>query len=162
MNLYCGNNRLDPRVLDGSLIIPDPHRGKHLCFKKGIGKGLSLPMDPSYGNGYEAINNEKVWCGVGPIPNASYSRTGSIAQCFQKGVGVGKKLRYERDHNNDDVDEREPLIRGREPGLVLLWLIGIFIGLFIIVWTSYGFKESLKAATLGPLLLVYEDEGSVH
>lgn len=149
MNLYCGNNRLDPRVLDGSLIIPDPHRGKYFCFKKGIGKGLSLPYDASYGNGYDPINNEKVWCGVGPIPNASYSRAGSAAQCFQKGVGIGKKLRYERDHIY--------LGHNNEP-MVLLWLIGIFISLFIIVWTSYGFNESLKATTMGPLLLVYEDD----
>ncbi|GHV58475.1 hypothetical protein AGMMS49579_26060 [Spirochaetia bacterium] len=86
---YCGNNKLDSRVVNGSLKIPNEYDGRYICFKKGIGKGKTL--SPYINDDYEPIFKEKVWCGKGDLPEG-YDRKGTFAQCYQKGVGVGKKL----------------------------------------------------------------------
>lgn len=83
--MYCGNNRLDPQVLSGELIIGN----RYQCLQRGIGKGLALP---AYSGAYEPIDREKIYCGKSNALPRGYDRFGTNAQCFQKGVGVGKSL----------------------------------------------------------------------
>lgn len=83
--MYCGNNRLDPRVVNGDLVVGDRYR----CFQRGVGKGMTLPP---YSGGYDPIHNEKIYCGKKDNLPQGYARFGSNSQCFQKGVGVGKKI----------------------------------------------------------------------
>jgi hypothetical protein len=83
--MYCGNNRLDPRVVNGDLVVGDRYR----CFQRGVGKGMTLPP---YSGDYDPIHNEKIYCGKKDSLPQGYARFGSNNQCFQKGVGVGKKI----------------------------------------------------------------------
>lgn len=83
--MYCGNNALEPRLLNGQLFIGDRYR----CFRKGVGKGLS--MRPYSGN-YQPIHDERIYCGKSNRLPYGYDRFGSNLQCFRKGVGVGKSL----------------------------------------------------------------------
>lgn len=83
--MYCGNNRRDPRVVNGTLVIGN----RYQCLQKGVGKGLTLP--PNTGE-YEPIFVEKIYCGKKNSLPRGYDRFGSNSQCFQKGVGVGKRI----------------------------------------------------------------------
>jgi len=139
-NIYCGNNRLDSRVVDGTLRIPtNPYQ----CFRKGVGKGLSMPLDQSYGSGYDPIDRTKLWCGSGPMPrNQGYTRRGSNVQCLRKGVGVGKKLKYERSGGVAVVPLPEETGIGLRP---LLWLVVVLVGIVAAVWlVSSLFKPRQK------------------
>ena len=47
-NIYCGNNRNNPKVVNGQQRIGT----KYTCLRAGIGVGKNLPYDPSYLNEY--------------------------------------------------------------------------------------------------------------
>lgn len=81
--MYCGNNRLDRRLLEGSLILGN----RYGCLKQGIGKGLELSP---YTEPYSPIYRETIYCGTKNRLPAGYSRFGSNVDCFRKGVGIGK------------------------------------------------------------------------
>lgn len=90
--IYCGNNRLNTNVVNGTAIIGTRHR----CLQKGYGVGFNLPVDMDMLSPYEPISNEKIYCGNNDILPDTYDRFGSLPSCFQKGVGIGKKKRAER------------------------------------------------------------------
>lgn len=90
--IYCGNNRLNTNVVNGTAIIGTRHR----CLQKGYGVGFNLPVDMDMLLRYEPISNEKIYCGNNDILPDTYDRFGSLPSCFQKGVGIGKKKRAER------------------------------------------------------------------
>jgi len=84
---YCGNNRLDNKVLNGM-----PIGNRYACLKQGIGKGRQLPGYTS--QNYEAIDDVKIYCGTVAIATVppGYDRLGTNLECFRKGVGIGRKL----------------------------------------------------------------------
>ena len=85
--IYCGNNALDPELLAGDIILGT----RYTCLKRGIGKGLHLPLDQKYTRGYEPIDKRRIYCGnKAKLPKGYYSM-GNLPQCLQKGIGIGKK-----------------------------------------------------------------------
>uniref|UniRef100_A0A6C0LVC1 Uncharacterized protein n=1 Tax=viral metagenome TaxID=1070528 RepID=A0A6C0LVC1_9ZZZZ len=89
--IYCGNNALDPSLANGQNIVGT----RYGCMKKGIGRGMHMPVDPNYGN-YQPINNQKVYCGNGNNVPGGYVSHGTLPQCLTKGVGVGKRIRFDQ------------------------------------------------------------------
>lgn len=87
-SIYCGNNYLDPRVVSKEVVIGN----RYSCLRKGVGVGMHLPDDESYLE-YRPIDTRKIYCGLKEPTPEEYDYTGSLSQCFQKGVGVGKKKR---------------------------------------------------------------------
>ena len=83
MNTYCGNNRLEPSVLNGTRRIGT----RYECLKKGFGIGKTLPrMDGLY----EAIDERTYYCGnANRLPNG-YDLMGSPSICLRKGIGNGR------------------------------------------------------------------------
>ena len=84
--IYCGNNRKDPR-------LNSTHRigTRYGCLKRGIGVGLNMPVDPSYAGEYEPIQNTKLYCGNKTRVPPGYNGYDTLGGCFRKGVGVGKR-----------------------------------------------------------------------
>ena len=89
--IYCGNNANDPDLLSGNIIKGN----RYLCFKKGVGKGLSLPIDKNWTYDYKPIDNRKMYCGNKNLPK-DYDYLGNLSQCLQKGVGVGKSIKIKQ------------------------------------------------------------------
>lgn len=87
--MYCGNNRLDLKVVNGYEKIGNPYG----CLKKGFGKGLRLP--PFKGE-YSPIVKENIYCGTKKTIPKGYDKSGSNLECFRKGVGAGRKQRVSR------------------------------------------------------------------
>lgn len=128
--MYCGNNRLDQRVIDEKLVIGN----RYQCLKQGIGKGLSLPP---YSESYDPIFKEKVYCGKTHTLPVGYDRFGSNSQCFQKGIGVGKRI------NSNNITEYFINTQNYE-------LMAVLIILSILSFASFGYKETTKFIFLGP------------
>lgn len=85
--MYCGNNSLHSSLVDGSQILGT----RYGCLKKGIGKGMSLPVDSTYIGPYEPIDKTRVYCGNWNGLTRNYDRLGSLPECLQRGVGIGKR-----------------------------------------------------------------------
>jgi len=81
--MYCGNNRLDPAVVrDGQRLGT-----RYECFRKGVGVGSRMPEPEE--RDYEPIDARRVYCGKSRRLPPGYAYMGNLAQCLQKGVGVG-------------------------------------------------------------------------
>ena len=87
MTIYCGNNQLDPELVNGNRELGT----RNTCLRKGIGVGLNLPYDEKYQGEYIPIDNRRIYCGNEEILPNGYDRFGNIAQCLQKGVALGKR-----------------------------------------------------------------------
>ena len=87
MSIYCGNNRLDESLLNGSSVIGT----RYSCLRKGIGTGLNMKYDSKYNSDYEPIYDTKIYCGDKENLPDNYDSFGNLAQCLQKGVAIGKK-----------------------------------------------------------------------
>ena len=87
--MYCGNNALNPRVASGQTALGTRYK----CLKKGIGKGLNMPYDPSYLGPYAPIDQTRAYCGTNTNLPENYDKFGSLTECLQKGVGIGKRKR---------------------------------------------------------------------
>jgi len=120
---YCGNNALDRRLVDGSLVLGT----RHGCMTKGIGKGRSMPVDNNYGGAYEPIDQRKIYCGANVNLPDGYDRMGNISQCLQKGIGIGKKITYDRHAAHPTIFT--PVILS---GLTWVAIFGITMGLLYI------------------------------
>lgn len=92
---YCGNNLLSPllEANGGKCVIGTNYQ----CLKKGIGYGLYSPIDFEFIN-YEPIDPpENIYCGdKTPLPD-KYERFGRRSSCLRKGVGIGKKIKIEKE-----------------------------------------------------------------
>ena len=86
-NIYCGNNSKSVDILSGNKVIGT----RYNCMRKGIGKGLNLPVDNNYLGDYEPIDTRKIYCGNAENLPDGYDLMGSLPQCLQKGIGIGKK-----------------------------------------------------------------------
>nr|QEA08331.1 putative protein 378R [Iridovirus Liz-CrIV] len=91
IQLYCGNNARDEGLINGTKILGT----RYQCLKKGIGKGLNEPI-LKYNNDYEPIENVRIYCGNGALPN-NKDRFGTRDECLRKGFAVGQKQKYIRD-----------------------------------------------------------------
>lgn len=87
--MYCGNNALNPQVTSGQVALGT----RYSCMRKGIGRGMNLPYDPNYLAPYTPIDNTKIYCGNDLLLPDGYDRFGSLPECLQKGVGIGKRER---------------------------------------------------------------------
>lgn len=86
--IYCGNNKNNPKLLNGEQIPGT----RYQCFKKGVGIGKNMPPsidDTDYSPLYV---KEKIFCGNGNTVPQGYDKLGIPSECLQKGVGVGKKI----------------------------------------------------------------------
>jgi hypothetical protein len=90
-NIYCGNNAKSTDILSGNKVIGT----RYNCMRKGIGKGLHLPVDNNYLGDYEPIDTRKIYCGNAENLPDGYDLMGSLPQCLQKGIGIGKKQKAE-------------------------------------------------------------------
>jgi len=84
-SIYCGNN--------GAATGGKPIGTKHQCLKVGIGKGLYLPCEKSYGGAYDPIDDRKMYCGDKQGIPAGYDIMGSPSLCLKVGIGLGKAQR---------------------------------------------------------------------
>ena len=64
---------------------------RHQCFVKGLKNGLGLPIDESFTRPYSPIVAERKYCGKADTLPADYDRMGGLHECYQSGVGVGKR-----------------------------------------------------------------------
>ena len=89
--IYCGS---DATLPDGY----DQMGTRHRCLKKGIGTGMVLPNEQrdKFLAKVRAPSTEKVYCGNADVLPATYTRNGTILECFKKGVGVGLGMPQER------------------------------------------------------------------
>jgi len=87
--IYCGNNAQDDQLIDGTRIIGT----RHGCMKKGFGKGFNMPYDPKFSGPYTPIDKRKIYCGNNSEKPDGYDSIGSLSQCLQKGIGIGKRKR---------------------------------------------------------------------
>lgn len=85
--IYCGNNSENTNLKNGTVRLGN----RYSCLRKGIGKGLHEPKDPAYAGSYSPIDKRKVYCGKTPTLPENYDLMGSLPQCLQKGIGVGKR-----------------------------------------------------------------------
>ncbi len=83
--VYCGNN--------GAATNGKPIGTKHQCLKVGIGKGLYLPCERSYGGVYDPIDDRKMYCGDKIDMPPGYDIMGSPSLCLKVGIGLGKAQR---------------------------------------------------------------------
>lgn len=84
---YCGTNSLHPNAAN---------RGtRYQCLKKGIWVGCNrIPVDNTLVDmPYARFDNERIYCGNQNNLPAGYTRLGASSDCFQIGVGLGKKRR---------------------------------------------------------------------
>ena len=118
-DIYCGNNSRDTRLLSGEQVLGTRYR----CLKKGIGKGLHLPIDPNYTGEYLPIDNRKIYCGnQNTLPNG-YDSMGNLPQCLQKGVGIGKLKAYDGYSPPNFNDGYSPRIGYSSYKFILLYVI---------------------------------------
>ena len=89
--LYCGNNKLDIDLVSGRKVKGN----RYTCMKVGIGKGLNMQHDPKYNNLYEPIDKTRVYCGLNILPY-DYDRYGTVMECLQKGIGIGKSIKAKK------------------------------------------------------------------
>jgi hypothetical protein len=92
VQIYCGNNAQDPQLLTGNVVLGT----RYGCMRKGIGHGLYLPYDPKFAGAYMPIDQRRIYCGNQPDLPVGYDNMGSLVQCIQKGVGIGKRQRAEQ------------------------------------------------------------------
>jgi len=82
--------------MDGTKVIGT----RYGCLKKGIGTGLRLPYDSEYARRFVPIDQRKIYCGNNiRLPNR-YDILGTLGQCFQKGIGVGRSIKAKKIRKN--------------------------------------------------------------
>jgi hypothetical protein len=92
---YCGNNLLSPllQANGGDCILGTNYQ----CLRKGIGYGMYSPIDLEFIN-YEPIDPpENIYCGDKRSLPDKYERFGRRSSCLRKGVGIGKRIKIEKE-----------------------------------------------------------------
>lgn len=89
--IYCGNNLNYTGLTNGTHTLGTNYQ----CLRKGIGRGLHLPYDPSYNGVYAPVDNRRYYCGNSPVLPAggNHFAIGSPSKCLSVGIGVGKSQR---------------------------------------------------------------------
>ncbi len=123
--MSCSNNALEV-----------PKLSRHQCLQKGIGVGLRLPEQRP--RPFVALNDEKVYCGQGELPDG-YARLGFPHECLQKGVGLGRAMKSRRYFK----------IRIIKVLFVLVMLIGF------VLWLDIAEPDIYAVIQLGLIVLVF-------
>ena len=145
--IYCGNNAKSVDILNGSKVIGT----RYACLKKGIGKGLNSSVDNNYIGEYEPIDTRKIYCGTTENLPDGYDLMGSLPQCLQKGIGIGKKQKADQQVN--------PEINSRIIIYITIYII-LSISIFLILYfTKPDFisdkKNNKNVINIKKLLLYY-------
>lgn len=85
--IYCGNNAEHPHLRSGKKIIGT----RYQCLQKGLNNGRNMPVDPTFLLPYRPIIKDKKYCGTKNNLPSGYDRFGGLHECYQMGVGVGKR-----------------------------------------------------------------------
>ena len=96
--LYCGNNRNHSGLVNGTHVLGT----RYSCLKRGIGKGMNMPLDNEFKREYDPIDETKIYCGDQKTLPQGYDRLGKLGECFAKGIGVGKSLKARRDEEKEE------------------------------------------------------------
>ena len=145
--IYCGNNAKSVDILNGSKVIGT----RYACLKKGIGKGLNSSVDNNYIGEYEPIDTRKIYCGTTENLPDGYDLMGSLPQCLQKGIGIGKKQKADQQVNQE--------INSRIIIYITIYII-LSISIFLILYfTKPDFisdkKNNKNVINIKKLLLYY-------
>ena len=89
-NLYCGNNSLDPSIMNGSKVIGTRNK----CLRMGFGAGYHSELNPNYTDDYEPIDRRKFYCGDKEYLPNGYDAIGNLPICLRKGFGMGVRKKY--------------------------------------------------------------------
>ena len=151
--IYCGSNRLNPQLVGNGGLKTIGSR--HQCLRKGIGQGLHMPLDPSYNNPYQPIDPRRFYCGDNAVLPAGYSANGTLQQCFNTGIGVGRhQLAQQAVIGGGVAPIVAPIVApGVAPGVVsVYYFITIFLlvnAIFIIsfIYTKPSFIVIVKEGT---------------
>jgi hypothetical protein len=92
--IYCGSNSLNPQLVANGGVKTIGSR--HQCLRKGIGQGLHMPLDLGYNSPYQAIDPRRFYCGDSAVLPAGYTANGTLQQCFNTGIGVGRRQLAQR------------------------------------------------------------------
>jgi hypothetical protein len=92
--IYCGSNSLNPQLVANGGVKTIGSR--HQCLRKGIGQGLHMPLDLGYNSPYQAIDPRRFYCGDNAVLPAGYTANGTLQQCFNTGIGVGRRQLAQR------------------------------------------------------------------
>jgi hypothetical protein len=85
--MYCGNNAKHPSLRNGKAVVGT----RYGCLLKGKQIGLSQPIDKSFREPYEPIDDRKVYCGDKDRLPEGYDHFGKLYGCMLKGIGWGKR-----------------------------------------------------------------------
>lgn len=78
--MYCGNN-----------LLRNDHGSRYSCMRKGIYFGKESKSFEMY---ISNVEKDKVYCGnKTSLPNG-YKRMGNLAECIQKGYGLGMNMAF--------------------------------------------------------------------
>ena len=89
--MYCGNNKLSKDLLSGIKKLGT----RYDCLRRGFGAGYNSKKNvDSYGDNYEPLTEDKFYCGKQKLLSNSYSRFGTLADCFRRGYGLGLKKKF--------------------------------------------------------------------
>ena len=135
-SIYCGNNARDVDLVSGTKTLGTRYK----CLRAGVGVGLNLPVDPNYRGVYEPINKDKIYCGDKKRLPKEYDNLGTLPHCLQKGVGIGKLKKANRQSStkskkssfsNEYNAPRRSFKIEIAVAIYIIVLIGIFLGLYI-------------------------------
>jgi hypothetical protein len=130
-NIYCGNNRLNRFLIDNSKTLGTRYK----CLKIGIQKGKSLPIDNDYTGPYDPIDDTKIYCGNSNRLKNEYDRFGNLAECLQKGIGIGKKIKANENNNDsgDSIDDDNFVFVFNYKNILLFLILEIVLFLFLFI-----------------------------
>ena len=129
MPIYCGNNKMNRRLLNNEVEIGS--RSK--CLKKGFGIGINKPIDLDYLGEYEPIYIDKFFCGDDENDAPNDYRMGTLPQCLQRGVAIGK---LQKAQNNDSGDNFSNELDSEHNFILKITLI-LFIDIIYILIIMY-------------------------
>lgn len=156
--IYCGNNLADLRLRNGEYTLGT----RYNCLKKGIGRGLRLPIDPSYSGEYEKIDTRKIYCGNNENLPADYDYMGNLPQCLQIGVGIGKRINGIRGNRENEVTVRNTFRKKiLFYFLLLIILSGGIFSLLYFLKPSFIMKKSEESNT-GELTIDWKNFGILY
>ena len=132
--MYCGNNRLNSSLLNGTVRLGT----RYDCLKKRIMTGLNLPYDPEYSYDYEPIDDTKIYCGNNDQLPENYDIFGNLPACLRKGVGIGKKQKADNG-NTYDNGEKNRNIRVNYNLFFFIFILIKFIIDILLIYFKPGF-----------------------
>lgn len=90
--MYCGNN-----------LLRNDHGTRYSCMRKGIYLGKESNSFEMY---ISNVEKDKVYCGTKTYVPNGYNRMGNLAECIQKGYGLGRSMAFRKnlDQLISDID----------------------------------------------------------